>query len=613
MIPLGCGAVPDIVITDFEAPDYGGWTTTGDAFGQGPAKGTLPNQMPVSGFEGKGLVNSFTNGDGAQGALTSPEFTIQRKYINFLMGGGNLPDAVGMNLLVDGKKVLTATGANEERLTWRSWEVGKWKGKTARLEIFDKATGGWGHINVDQIVQSKQPKQEQIMAGKLYEEPYRPQFHFSAKKNWLNDPNGLVYYHGEYHLFFQHNPFGINWGNMHWGHAVSRDLVHWEELPIALAPDQHGTCFSGSAVVDWNNTSGFQTGGEKVLVALYTGAPVPEVEGGPKFSQCLAYSNDRGRTWTPYDKNPVLPHIVGGNRDPKVFWHVPTGKWVMALYLDGNEFGFFGSPNLKEWSLLSKLTVAGSTECPDLFELPVDGNPSSTKWVFLGGDGNYLIGTFDGTVFTPESEKLEADYGANYYATQSYSDIPREDGRRVQIAWMNGGNYPHMPFNQQMNFPCELTLRTFPEGPRMCRMPVREIASLYGERSAWLEQTVNPGDNPLKAVKGDLFDIALEAELSGADTFGLKLRGEALTYSVKEKTLTCLGKAAPVDAVSGRIKLRVLLDRASIEIFANDGKVVMSSCFVPEPKNKSLEFFTTGGPVKIVTLEVYELNSSWRK
>ncbi|HPO11941.1 MAG TPA: glycoside hydrolase family 32 protein [Candidatus Hydrogenedentes bacterium] len=613
IVPIACSAAPDIVIADFEGPDYSGWTATGDAFGQGPAKGTLPNQMAVSGFEGGGLVNSYLNGDGTQGTLTSPEFKIQRKYINFLMGGGNLPDAVYMNLLVDGKKVYSATGGNEERLTWRSWDVRKWKGKKARLEIVDKATGGWGHINVDQIIQSKQSKQEQIMATKLYDEMYRPQFHFSPKKNWTNDPNGLVYYQGEYHLFFQHNPLGINWGNMHWGHAVSKDLVHWEELSIALAPDEHGTCFSGSAVVDWNNTSGLQTGAEKVLIALYTGAPVPEVEGGPKFSQCLAYSNDRGRTWTTYDKNPVLAHIVGGNRDPKVFWHTPTGKWVMALYLDGNEFGFFGSPNLKEWSLLSKITVAGSSECPDLFELPIDGNPASTKWIFLGGDGNYLIGTFDGVTFTPESEKLEADWGAQYYATQSYSDIPKEDGRRIQIAWMNGGQYPRMPFNQQMNFPCELTLRTFPEGLRVRRLPVREITSLYDKKLSWADVTVNPGENILKGVKEELVDVSLEVELAGAEAFSLKLHGESVQYSVKDKTLTCLGKTAPVEAVDGRIKLRALVDRASIEVFANDGKVVMSSCFLPEPKNKSLEFFTVGGPVKIVVMDVNSLKSSWKK
>ena len=268
-----------------------------------------------------------------------------------------------------------------------------------------------------------------------YQEQYRPQFHFSPMKNWTNDPNGLVFYKGEYHLFFQHNPTGINWGNMTWGHAVSPDLVHWTQLEHAIHPDKLGTIFSGSAVVDWDNTAGFQTGDEKVIVCIYTSA-------GNPFTQSIAYSNDRGRTWTKYEKNPVLKHIVGGNRDPKVFWHAPTKKWVMALFLDGGKYALFGSPNLKEWTKLSDVPPSGADECPDMFELPVDGDAKNTRWVFWGGNSNYLIGKFDGTTFTKEAGPFRFEHGNNYYAAQSYSDIPKEDGRRIQIAWMHGGRYP---------------------------------------------------------------------------------------------------------------------------------------------------------------------------
>jgi fructan beta-fructosidase len=203
-------------------------------------------------------------------------------------------------------------------------------------------------------------------AAPAYGERLRPQFHFTSRTNWLNDPNGLVFYKGEYHLFFQHNPSGINWGNMTWGHAVSTDLLHWRQLDDALKPDRLGTIFSGSAVVDWDNTAGFQSGNEKTLVAIFTSA-------GKPFTQSMAYSTDRGRSWRKYDKNPVLNHVAGENRDPKVIWHVPTKRWIMALYLDGEKYALFSSPDLKRWEKLCDLPEFGASECPDFFELQITG------------------------------------------------------------------------------------------------------------------------------------------------------------------------------------------------------------------------------------------------
>src|SRR5207249_4140580 len=251
-------------------------------------------------------------------------------------------------------------------------------------------------INVDDIIMTDENPTEEIKTAPLYAETYRPQFHFTAQQNWHNDPNGLVYYKGEYHLFFQHNPFGINWGNMTWGHAISRDLVHWEQIANAIEPDRLGTIFSGSAVVDWKNTAGFQTGKEKPLEAIYTAAgdTSPESKVQP-YTQCIAYSNDRGRTWTKYAGNPVLKHIVGGNRDPKVVWHEATHRWILALYLDGDKFAFFSSPDLKNWAHLHDINVPGCGECPDFFEIPVEGNKTERKWVWTAANGHYLVGTFD--------------------------------------------------------------------------------------------------------------------------------------------------------------------------------------------------------------------------
>ncbi len=485
---------PQVLIADFEGKDYGDWKVTGTAFGSGPAQGALPGQMEVSGYLGHGLVNSFYQGDDSVGTLTSPKFKIQRKFINFLLGGGKNPDKLCVNLWVAGKVVRTATGPNDkpggtERLDWHSWDVAEFEGYIAKIEIVDQAKGSWGHINVDQITMNDEKMAEEIRTDVLYDETYRPQFHFTAQKNWLNDPNGLVYYKGEYHLFFQHNPESTSWGNMTWGHAVSKDMVHWQQLPHAIERDKLGTIFSGSAVVDWNNTSGFGQSGkdaEKPLVALYTAAgdTSPESKGQP-FTQCLAYSIDQGRTWTKYAGNPVVKHIIGGNRDPKVIWYAPTKHWVMALYLDGIDYALLTSPDLKSWTQVQKMSLPGCGECPDFFELGVKGDGKTRKWVFTAANGQYLVGVFDGEKFTPEQPLQQVDFGANYYAVQSYSDIPPADGRRIQIAWMTGGSYPQMPFNQQMSFPCELTLRKTEDGLRMYRWPVKEISNLYEKEQRW--------------------------------------------------------------------------------------------------------------------------------
>lgn len=443
------------------------------------------------------------------------------------------------------------------------------------------------------------------MAEKFYQETYRPQFHFTAKKNWLNDPNGLVYYKGEYHLFFQHNPSGIDWGNMTWGHAVSPDMVHWKQLANAIEPDELGTIFSGSGVVDWDNTAGFQTGDEAVMVNIYTSA-------GEPFTQSIAYSNDCGRTWMKYENNPVLGHIVGRNRDPKVIWHTPTEKWVMSLYLDASDYALFSSPDLKQWTRLCDIQLPGATECPDIFELPVDGDAENTKWVFWGGNGNYFIGTFDGRSFKPESEMLKTEWGANCYAAQTWSDIPESDGRRLQIAWMSGGKYPDMPFNQQMSFPCELTLQTTPEGIRLFRQPVKEIENIHQRERSWYNYALKPSDNLLSDISGDLFDIHVEIELNNVTEFGFIVRGEKIQYNVFDKQLCCLGKSAPLEPLQNRIKLQVLVDRTSLEVFGNDGRVSMSSCFLPDEADTSLGIYTSGGEVVVVSLSVYELGSAWK-
>ncbi len=444
----------------------------------------------------------------------------------------------------------------------------------------------------------------------VYREQYRPQFHFSARRHWINDPNGLVFYKGEYHLYFQYQPPSRPGAYKDWGHAMSTDLVHWTQLPTALSPQkQWGGCWSGSAVVDEGNTSGLASGEETPIVAAVTLGGTPGQ--GPPCTQCLAYSLDRGRSFTWYEGNPVIGHIVGSNRDPKVTWYAPGKRWIMAFFLDGHDFALHSSPDLKHWTRLPDVRVPGSSECPDFFELPVDGNPASTRWVFWTANGKYWLGQFDGREFHPEGELLQADFGANFYAAQTFSDIPRVDGRRIQIAWMAGGQYPGMHFTQQLSFPCKLTLRTTPAGIRLYRQPVQEISRLREQEYRWENLALQPGANPLANVSGELFEIQADVEPGGAAQVGLDIRGHRVAYDVKNRQLLVLGRSAALAPEHGRIKLQVLVDRTSVEVFGNDGRLSMSSCFLPVPVNRSLGIFSVGGTARIVSLRVYRLKSAW--
>ena len=468
-------------------------------------------------------------------------------------------------------------------------------------------------------------------AEERYHELHRPQFHFTSRKDWINDPNGLVYYKGEYHLFFQHSPGFIRHAPNTWGHAISTDLVHWQQIDHAIEPDEYGFIWSGSAVVDWDNTSGLQQGDEAVIVAIFTiggfgDPPTPCV-------QAIAYSNDRGRTFTRYP-GPVLGHIRGRNRDPKVVWHKPTKRWIMALYLDGNDFSLFSSRDLKEWDRLCDVEVEGVRECPDLFELPVDGDPGNTRWVFWGAAGAYRIGAFDGKTFVPETAAIKAELGSNGYAAQTWSDIPADDGRLVQISWMAGGKYPDMPFNQQLSVPVELTLRTTREGIRLCRQPVRELEVLHTRKHVWKDHTLESGRdryalfvrygpnwrdtmpqshaNVIVDTACDLFDIRAEIEFVDAKAFGAIIRGNDLRYDLADKTFTYLDQQIPVAPDNdGRLRFRILVDRTSLELFGGGGEVSASFCFLPGPCDVPLEFYAREGSVRIVSLTVHELESAW--
>jgi sucrose-6-phosphate hydrolase SacC (GH32 family) len=695
----------DILIADFEGSTYGAWTVTGQAFGPGPAQGTLPGQMAVSGFKGQGLVNSFHQGDDSRGTLTSPSFRIERPFIGFLIGGGMNEEKLALQLIMNNRVVRTATGPNRqaggsEALAPDSWEVSEFIGKDAVLRIVDDATGGWGHINVDQIVQSdrrppglirdarrefsgntrylnlpiqngaptrkvtllvdgqvavrndialadgppdwwapmdvdtwrgrkltlvvdKLPEDSRALAsieasdslkdaGDLYREPLRGQFHFSPRRGWNNDPNGMVFKDGEYHLFFQHNPYGWGWGNMHWGHAVSRDLVHWQELGDTLAPDSFGPMFSGSAVVDWNNTSGLGQDGKPPMVLIYTAAGDPTV-------QCIASSTD-GRKFTKFDGNPVLKQITGGNRDPKVLWHEPTKRWVMVLYVEKpagrHTVHFFTSPNLREWTLASitEGDPAGKPylyECPDFFELPVDGNLANRKWVLTAANSEYAVGSFDGIRFTPEHSRLPGHRGRGFYAAQTFSDIPASDGRRIQMGWFQTET-KGMPFNQSMTLPLELRLASTPDGPRMTFSPVRELEALRHLEKKFDGVTVGPGiANPLASAGGELLELRARFDPGQADEVLFQVRGAPIRFEVRKQEVEVHGHRAPAPLRSGRQDLIVYCDRTGLEVFTSGGLTYVPLPFQPKPADTAVSVAAKGGPVTFETLAVYSLKSAW--
>jgi len=548
---------------------------------------------------------------------------ITQKFINFrIRGERNLPEKVGVELLVDGRVVRAASATESIDPTrarhWRTWEVGEFAGRTAQIRLNDNSTTS--KLEVDQLAQSDEPKSPPINAATLFAETYRPQFHFTAESGWLNDANGLLHYKGAWHLFHQHKPPGSP--VVVWGHAVSDDLLHWRHQPTAIPSDGMDSNASGSGLVDWDNASGLKRGDDPPIMLFFT--RMPRTGSGPKATQCLAFSTDGGRTFEKFAGNPLLRTTDSKDRDPKVFFHKPTRAWFMVLSLSRNNtdrehatYGLFRSRDLKSWELLQEIGPgAWYWECPDMFELPVDNDPSRTKWLLLKGSGDYIVGAFDGERFRAETEPIRTQWGGSFYGAQTFNDAP--GGRRVHIGWMNSGAkedkpnaYPGMPFNQQMSFPRELTLRSTPAGPRLLRQPIAEIERLYAKTHRWENQPLRPGENPLAGIGHDLLDIELELELREAKQVELKLRGATITYDVAKSKLYVFGRPLELAPVEGKLILRVLLDRTSIELFANRGEVTHSNIFFPDPSNRAVALNTTGGPAHIQRLEVRELRSIW--
>jgi fructan beta-fructosidase len=493
-------------------------------------------------------------------------------------------------------------------------------------------------------------------SGPSFEEAYRPQFHYTPQQNWMNDPNGLVYHDGTFHLFHQYNPEGNTWGHMSWNQATSTDLVHWTHQGVAIPEEGSEMAFSGGAVVDSANTSGFGDGPDaSPLVAIYTSHYTLD-EDSINQAQSLAFSTDGGETWTKYQDNPVLDHPDPDFRDPNVFWYAPEQKWIMSVALPKQHtVQFYESTNLKEWSHLSDFGPAGATggiwECPALFRVPVEGTDRK-QWVLQvdlnpgsvagGSGGQYFLGDFDGTTFTPNDGFLErgphwVDYGPDFYATIPWNNVPDTDGRALWMAWMNNWTYaedlPTAPWRSAQTIPRSVQVRPVDGTPRLVQRPIKELQQLRTDHVALADRAVEAGTTSLGAdgISGKALELTATFEPGTAETVGLNVRvGEdqhtTVGYDAAAETVfvdrTDAGTddfhadfpardEAPLALRDGRVSLRVFVDWSSVEVFANDGARVLTHRIFPDADSDGVELFAEGGTARLTRLDAWTLRSIW--
>ena len=438
----------------------------------------------------------------------------------------------------------------------------------------------------------------------LYQESLRPQIHFTAKNGWINDPNGLIYMNGVYHMFYQYNPIGNHWDNMHWGHAVSTDLIHWEEQDIALFIGEHGNIFSGSAILDQNNILGKNSGNEPALLLYYTAT-------APVFTQRLAYSVDCFKTIREYAEDPIIPHMVGANRDPSVVYCEEMNCYVMALYLIYHEYALLRSDNLRDWEVFQKIEFLEEAECPDLF--PIRDISGEKKWVLMGATDRYLIGQFNHGQFVIEQEMGILQYGSGGYAGQSFSNLP--NGRVVRVCW-DRWDSPSTKFTGQMGIPLELTLTKTAERYFLCAWPVDELESLYDESQILENVMISAGE----IQKLPLKDGPYVLRFNGRFAQDIKLKGTIFgceyVVDFRENQLVLLGvdnRKMPVSLYRDDLDLLLVVDRHSLEFFADKGKGYMAATEGEAIPDRNLPWLTleSDGSYCFDKIELHTLKSIW--
>ena len=699
-------AEKDILIEDFEGKSFTDWKVEGDAFTKGPANIKQKTIYQIQGFRGKGLASSYMGKSLKHvGSIISPEFVIQRNFINLLLGGSPSANDAGVKLIIDGKEVLKIAAVKGFNLNETSIAVEKYKGQKAQIQIYDNSPGYWGLILVDHIVQGntkigfealKLPikitkkllifpiaksgtvrrmiikvddemvhnisvclamNEEDVawwgyldmsdMIGKKaiisldakinssiqnmiqcsaeprilepkYSEKHRPQFHFSQLQGWNNDPNGMVYYEGRYHLFWQCNPLGTSWGNMYWGHASSADLIEWTEhkralrsgggkgLPLNMRHQSMatGACFSGSGNIDHNNSLGLNTEEKKALLLFNS-----DMNAGVSVFYSLDGINFQ-RWMRKY------PLGISG-RDAKVVYHQPSQKWIAVSCTANKEYGrhypIFASKDLQNWTL--QQNFKDMHECPEFLELPIDGNKNNKKWVLMEANGKYFVGEFNGKKFVPDTkEKQTTIIPGSCYAGQCFSNAP--DGRAVYIGWA-GVITDNATFNQGFTIPMELSLRTVEDGKvHLYAYPVNEIKKLRRENESEMNTVeLNKNTNTFhQSLPGDLYDICLTIEKKGSPkSFTLKIQDMEMTYDFESQRFD----QNYVPMKDGKVKLRILVDRPTMECFMADGysyKLHKRKSLSGTPLNKITFSAETSGTDKVIinNFKAYPMKSIWK-
>ncbi len=438
-----------------------------------------------------------------------------------------------------------------------------------------------------------------VFAPEAENEPYRPKIHFTVKNGWNNDPNGLIKHNGVYHLFYQYNPCCSDWGNMHWGHAISSDLIKWQELDTALFPDEHGTMYSGCAFEDKNRVSGLgdPSSEEAPVLLYYTAAANNLLSAGKKYTQCLAVMQD-GKI-EKYENNPIIPHIEGGNRDPKVVWVEELSKYLLALYLTEKRFRFFVSDDLINWEEFQNVDIFPDRECPDIYSLECEGEK---LWVLSGASDYYTVGRFVNGKFETAGSVKRLSVGGMSYAAQSFSGI--DDGRAIRIYWQRCG-IPSDKVTQQMSIPVEMSLTKENGEYYLSALPVRELNAYRRVVSSISELETNP---ELKIPLSNApLDIVFKAPYIDGARIKMRIFGNVVTVDTVNNVIAFGKNKMPLSLSKKSIDIRMVVDRCSIEIFADGGKILFATPFICD-YNLPYVSVSADKTVRPDKFEIYEIN-----
>lgn len=445
-------------------------------------------------------------------------------------------------------------------------------------------------------------KADEMDIENLYNEPMRPNVHFTTKNGWLNDPNGLIYLDGVYHMFYQYNPAEPNWENMHWGHAESRDLIHWEEKDIALFPDERGAMFSGCAVLDVKNFLGRNTENSKTALLFYT-TTAP-------FCQHMSYSTDNFKTIQRYSDAPVVPHIKENNRDPKVVFCDELDCYIMILYLDEDIYCILKSDNLTDWTELQHIRLKGDNECPDIF--PLNDSEGSRKWIIIGAHDKYLVGSFEDGKFVAEQSVLSLHYGTSGYAGQTFSNLPC--GRVVRMVW-DSWKLPTLSFKGQMGIPMEMSLCKYEGTYYLEANPVKEIESIYKNTKSYSDVTFTTELEFSEVLEDTPQLLKINGKFFESGILNVKVFGRVINFDFSKNEMRVGSCTAPISLTHNGFDVTVVVDTCSLELFTDGGKIFVSCLDNDTLSDRNIPYLTikSDGEVTLKSIEIHSLNSIWRK